>query len=40
MGCLGTASVADLPLVLRFIVQQVNSKNAVEVEDPLFCSDH
>ena len=32
MGCLGTASVADLPLVLRFIMQQVNSKSAVEVE--------
>jgi Fanconi anemia group D2 protein len=31
MGCLGTASVADLPLILRFVVQQVNSKNAVEI---------
>ena len=33
MGCLGTASAVDLPLVLKFIVQQVNSKNAVEVND-------
>ena len=33
MGCLGTASVSDLPLILKFVLQQVTSKNAVEVRD-------
>ena len=33
MECLGTAPVADLPLLLKFIVGQVTSKNAVEVSN-------
>ena len=35
MECLASAAVADLPLLLKFIVQQVTSKNGVEVGDSL-----
>ena len=31
MGCVASASVTDLPIVLKFITQQVTPKNALEV---------
>lgn len=31
MGCLVSASVTDLPTILKFITEQVSPKNAVEV---------
>lgn len=31
MGCLVSASVADLPTILKFVTEQVTPKNAVEV---------
>ena len=31
MGCLASASVSDLPTLLKFITQQVTPKNSLEV---------